>query len=70
MFSLFSPVRTGARARAPSAHSAGPGHWVWGELSEVLFRMHLISGADCSGTRSDLGGCRYCLALKAAAEGG
>lgn len=48
MFSLGSTVRTGARACAQSAHSAGPGQWGvlfgGGELSEVLFRRHLISG--------------------------
>lgn len=44
MFSLVSTVRTGARACAQSAHSALPGQWFWRELSEVLFRMHLISG--------------------------
>lgn len=45
MFSLVSTVRTGARACAQSAHSAGPGQWgFWRELSEVLFGLHLIPG--------------------------
>lgn len=46
MFSLVSTVRTGARACAPSAHSAGPGQggFLEGAGVEVLFRLHLIPG--------------------------
>lgn len=69
MFSLVSTVRTGARACAQSALSAGPGTVALegAERGFVSDASHF--GAECSGTRSDLGEGRYCLPLKAAADG-
>lgn len=36
MFSLFSPVRTGARAQSARARSAGPGQWLLGRAEGVF----------------------------------